>query len=85
MFTQLHIQVTRAPNLGLKNPVPMCNRGLGNARIIDEGPIRELLVGDDNLEVVLEFCYLSDMLPDENGCELAANFRQLLLTQERVH
>ena len=72
-----------------------CARCLGTARAIDERQFLEVEVGNEKLEVVLEFCYLWDMLSSGGGCELAAitrckcargKFRQLLplLTNRQV-
>ena len=33
--------------------------------------MREVLVGDDKLEVIPEFCYLGGMLYAGGGCQLA--------------
>ena len=77
---------------GIKGPLRpdpefRCARCLGTARAIDEREVSEVEVGNENLEVVPEFCYLEDMLSAGGGCELAAitrckcawgKFRQLL-------
>ena len=49
-----------------------CARCLGTTRAIDERQSLEVEVGNENLEVVPEFCYLGDMLSAGGGCELAA-------------
>ena len=60
---------------------------LGKARPTDGRTVKEVLVDDEKLEAVQEFCYLGDMLFAGGGCELAAvtrckyawgKFRQLL-------
>ena len=64
-----------------------CARCLGTARAIDGRQSLEAEVGNEELEVVPEFCYLGDMLSAGGGCELVAitrckcawgKFRQLL-------
>ena len=70
-------------------------RCLETARAIDGRQTLEVEDGNENLEVVTEFCYLGDMLSAGAGCELAAitrckcawgKFRQLLplLTNRKV-
>ena len=52
-----------------------CARCLGTARAIDGRhslEVEHVEVGNEKLEVVLEFCYLGDMLSVGGGCELAA-------------
>ena len=91
---------------GIKGPLTSdlnfrCARCLGTARPVDGRLVKEVMIGDEKLEVVLEFCYLEDMLSAGGGCELAsitrckcawAKFRQLLanrhlslLTKGRVY
>ena len=62
-----------------------CARCLGTAR--SGRLVKKVMIGDEKLEVVPEFCYLGDMLSAGVGCELAsitrckcawAKFRQLL-------
>ena len=64
-----------------------CARCLGTARPVDGRLLKEVMIGDEILEVVPEFCYLGDMLSAGGGCELAsitrskcawAKFHQLL-------
>ena len=64
-----------------------CARCLGTARPVDGRLVKEVMIDDEKLEVVPEFCYLGDMLSTGDGCELASitrckcawvNFRQLL-------
>ena len=64
-----------------------CARCLGTARPVDGRLVKEVMIGDERLEVVTEFCYLGDILSASGGCELAsikrckcawAKFRQLL-------
>ena len=43
-----------------------------NAQLIDEGPMRTAMFGDDKLEVLSEFHYLSGMFFAWSGCKLAA-------------
>ena len=68
---------------------------LGTARAIYERQSLEVEVGNENLEVVPEICYLGDMLSAGGGCELATitrckcawgRYRQLLpfLTHRQV-
>ncbi|MCU7898061.1 MAG: hypothetical protein KZQ61_05230, partial [Candidatus Thiodiazotropha sp. (ex Lucinoma aequizonata)] len=77
---------------GIKGPLRpdpefRCARCLGRARPIDGRSMTEVMVGDEKLEAVPEFCYLGDMLSAGGGCDLAAvtrckcawgKFRQLL-------
>ena len=74
---------------GIKGPLTSdlnfrCARCLGTAWPADG---RLVMIGEEKLEVTLEFCYLGDMLSAGGGCELAsitrckcawAKFRQLL-------
>ena len=64
-----------------------CVRCLGTTRPVDGRLVKEVMIGDEKLEVVPEFCYLGDILSAGGGCELAsitrcncawAKFRQLL-------
>ena len=64
-----------------------CARCLSTARPVDGRLVKEVMIGDEKLEVVSEFCYLGNMLSAGSGCELAsitrcksswAEFRQLL-------
>ena len=64
-----------------------CARCLGTARPVDGRLVKEVMIGDEKLEVVSEFCYLGDMLSAGGRCEFAsrarckcawAKFRQLL-------
>ena len=49
-----------------------CARCLGTARPVDGRLVKEVMIGDEKLEVVPEFCYLGDMLSAGGGCELAS-------------
>ena len=49
-----------------------CAGCLGKARSIDGRLVKEVLVDDETVEAVPEFCYLGDMLSAGGGCELAA-------------
>ena len=49
-----------------------CAGYLGKARPIDGRLVKEVLVDDETVEAVPEFCYLGDMLSAYGGCELAA-------------
>ena len=49
-----------------------CAGCLGKARPIDGRLVMEVLVDDETVEAVPEFCYLRDMLSAGGGCELAA-------------
>ena len=62
-------------------------RCLDTARPVDEKLVKEVMIGDEKLEVVPEIFYLGDMLSAGGGCELAsirrcqcawAKFHQLL-------
>ena len=64
-----------------------CARCLGTARPVARRLVKEVMIGDEKLEVVPEFYYLRDMLSAGGECELAsiarckcawAKFRQLL-------
>ena len=45
---------------------------LGKARPKDGTLVKEVLVDEENVEAVPEFCYLGDMRFAGGGCELAA-------------
>ena len=49
-----------------------CASCLGKARPIDGRLVKEVLVDDETVKAVPEFCYLGDMLSAGGGCELAA-------------
>ena len=49
-----------------------CASCLGKARPIDGRLVKEVLVDDETVKAVPEFCYLGDMLSTGGGCELAA-------------
>ena len=49
-----------------------CAGCLGKARPIDGRLVKEVLVDDETVEAVPEFCYLGDVLSAGGGCELAA-------------
>ena len=49
-----------------------CARCLGTARPVDGRLVKEVMIGDEKLEVASEFCYLGDMLSAGGGCELAS-------------
>ena len=62
---------------GIKGPLTSdlnfrCTRCLGTARPVDGRLVKEVMIGDQKLEVVPEFCYLGDMLAAGGGCELAS-------------
>ena len=70
-----------------EDPEFRCQRCLGAARPIDARPLKEVLVGEDTVEVVDSFCYLGDMACAGGGCERAiiarsrsawGKFRELL-------
>ena len=70
-----------------RDPDFSCAGCLGKACPIDGMLVKELLVDDEKVEAVPEFCFLGDMLSAGGGCELAADthcksakgkFRQLL-------
>ena len=48
-----------------------CAGCLGKARPIDGRLVKEVLVDDEKVEAVPEFCYLGDMFSAGRGCELA--------------
>ena len=50
----------------------ICAGCLGKARPIDGRLVKEVLVDDEKVEAVPEFCYLGDMLSAGGGRELAA-------------
>ena len=52
----------------LTDSVFRCARCLGTARAIGERQFLEVVVGNEKLEVVPEFCYLGDMLSAGGGC-----------------
>ena len=84
---------------GIKGPLTSdlnfrCARCLGTARPVDGRLVKEVMIGDEKLEVVPEFCYLGDVLFASGGCQLApiarckcawAKFRQLLLLLANRH
>ena len=49
-----------------------CTRCLGTARPVDGRLVKEVMIGNEKLEVVSESCYLGDMLSAGVGCELAS-------------
>ena len=58
---------------GIKGPLTSdlnfrCARCLGTARPVDGRLVKEVMIGDEKLEVVPEFCYLGDMLSAGGGC-----------------
>ena len=55
-----------------RDPDFSCAGCLGMARPLDGRLVKELLVDDETVEAVPEFCYLGDMLSAGGGCELAA-------------
>ena len=64
-----------------------CANCPGTTQPVDWRLVKEMMIGDEKLEVVPEFCYLGDMLSAGGGCELAsitsckcawAKFHQLL-------
>ena len=55
-----------------RDPDFSCTGCLGKVRPIDGRLVKEVLVDNEKVEAVLEFCYLGDMLSAEEGCELAA-------------
>ena len=77
---------------GIKGPLTSdlnfrCTRCFGTARPVDGRLVKKVMIGDENLEVIPEFCYLGDMLSAGGECELApiarcmcawAKFHQLL-------
>ena len=54
-----------------KDPGYVCPRCRGLARPIDGRPVTEVVVGDQTLDVVDEFCYLGDTLSSGGGCTSA--------------
>ena len=51
---------------GIKGPLTSdlnfrCARCLGTARPVDGRLVKEVMIGDEKLEVVPEFCYLGDI------------------------
>ena len=85
-------QWSRKKCSGIKGPLIsdlnfQCARCLGTARLVDGRLVKEVIIGDEKLEVVPEFFYLGDVLSAGGGCELAsitrcecarAKFSQLL-------
>ena len=70
-----------------RDPDFSCAGCLGKVRPLDGRLMKEVLVDDENVEAVQEFCYLGDTLFAGRGCQLAAvthcksakgRFRQLL-------
>ena len=62
---------------GIKSPLTSdlnfrCALCLGTARPVDGRSVKEMMIGNEKLEVVPEFCYLGDMLSASGGCELAS-------------
>ena len=62
---------------GIKGPLRpdpdfRCARCLGKARPIGGRTVKEVMVDDEKLEALPEFCSLRDMLSADGGCELAA-------------
>ena len=55
-----------------RDPDFSCAACLGKAHPIDGRLVKEVLVDDEKVEAVPEFCYLGDMLSADRGCELAA-------------
>ena len=55
-----------------RDPDFSCAACLGKARPIDGRLVKEVLVDDEKVEAVPEFCYLGDMLSADRGCVLAA-------------
>ena len=49
-----------------------CAHCLGTARSVDGRLVKEVMIGNEKLEVVPEFCYLGDILSAGGGCELAS-------------
>ena len=62
--------------VALKDPCAVpdfsCAACLGKTRPIDGRLVKEVLVDDEKVEAVPEFCYLGDMLSAGGGCKLAA-------------
>ena len=62
---------------GIKGPLTsepnfLCACCLGTARPVDGRLVKEVMIGDEKLEVVPELCLLGDMLSAGGGCELAS-------------
>ena len=62
---------------GIKGPLTSdlnfrCTLCLGTARPVDGRLVKEVMIGDEKLEVVPEFYYLGNMLSASDGCELAS-------------
>ena len=62
---------------GIKDPLTSdlnfrCARCLGTARPDDGRLVKEVMIGDEKLEVVPEFCYLGDVLSAGGGFQLAS-------------
>ena len=55
-----------------RDPNFSCAGCIGKARTIDGRLGKEVLVDDEKVEAVPEFCYLGSMLSVGGGCELAA-------------
>ena len=55
-----------------RHPDFICAGFLGKARPKDGMLVKEVLVDDEKVEAVPEFCYLGDMRFAGGGCELAA-------------
>ena len=49
-----------------------CARCLGTARPVGGRLVKEVIIGDEKLEVVPEFCHFGDMLSAGGECELAS-------------
>ena len=49
-----------------------CAHCLGTAWPVDGRLVKEMMIGDEKLEVVPEFCYLGNMLSAGGGCELVS-------------
>ena len=71
-----------------------CARCLGTARPVDGRFVKKVMIGDEKLEVVPEFCLFGDMLSASGECELVSiarckcacvEFRQLLLLLANRH
>ena len=55
-----------------RHPDFSCAGCLGKARPIDGRLVKKILVDDEKVEAVPEFCYLGDMRFAGGDCELAA-------------
>ena len=55
-----------------RDPYFSCAGCLGKARPIDGRLVKEVLVNDEKVQAVPEFCYLGDMPSAGGGCALAA-------------